>query len=264
MDLAGLGLVAGAGLLAGAVNAAAGGGTLLSFSALVAGGLPAVTANITSSVGLVPGYLGGSLAYRRELAGQGHRVRQLLAVSIVGGVAGAVLLLVTPASTFRIAVPYLILLSCLLLAVQPRLARVVARRVERTAAGEGTQRGSRGGARSASLLTGGVLLAAVYGSYFGAGLGVLLLAVLGILVDDDLQRLNALKGLLSLVVNVVGVLVFLASARVAWAEAGVLAVASLVGGTLGVRVARRLPAPVLRGAVVVLGVVVGVLLLVRG
>ncbi len=268
MDLGGLTLVAGAGLLAGAVNAAAGGGTLISFPALVAVGLPPVTANITSSVGLVPGYLGGSLAYREELAVQKHRVRRLLAVCVAGGVLGAVLLLVTSAGAFRAVVPYLVLLSCLLLAVQPRLARLVAARVGREGheGHEGPEGHSNAGVstRAAALpLLGGVLVASIYGSYFGAGLGVLLLAVLGIFVDDDMQRLNALKGLLSLVVNLVGVLVFLLSARVAWTEAAVLATGSLVGGTLGVQLARLLPAPVLRGAVVVLGLVVGVVLLVR-
>jgi len=268
VDLGGLTLVAGAGLLAGAVNAAAGGGTLISFPALVAVGLPPVTANITSSVGLVPGYLGGSLAYREELAVQKHRVRRLLAVCVAGGVLGAVLLLVTSAGAFRAVVPYLVLLSCLLLAVQPRLARLVAARVGREGheGHEGPEGHSNAGVstRAAALpLLGGVLVASIYGSYFGAGLGVLLLAVLGIFVDDDMQRLNALKGLLSLVVNLVGVLVFLLSARVAWTEAAVLATGSLVGGTLGVQLARLLPAPVLRGAVVVLGLVVGVVLLVR-
>jgi len=268
VDLGGLTLVAGAGLLAGAVNAAAGGGTLISFPALVAVGLPPVTANITSSVGLVHGYLGGSLAYREELAVQKHRVRRLLAVCVAGGVLGAVLLLVTSAGAFRAVVPYLVLLSCLLLAVQPRLARLVAARVGREGheGHEGPEGHSNAGVstRAAALpLLGGVLVASIYGSYFGAGLGVLLLAVLGIFVDDDMQRLNALKGLLSLVVNLVGVLVFLLSARVAWTEAAVLATGSLVGGTLGVRLARLLPAPVLRGAVVVLGLVVGVVLLVR-
>jgi len=271
VDLGGLTLVAGAGLLAGAVNAAAGGGTLISFPALVAVGLPPVTANITSSVGLVPGYLGGSLAYREELAVQKHRVRRLLAVCVAGGVLGAVLLLVTSAGAFRAVVPYLVLLSCLLLAVQPRLARLVAARVGREGhegpeGHEGHEGHGNAGVstRAAALpLLGGVLVASIYGSYFGAGLGVLLLAVLGIFVDDDMQRLNALKGLLSLVVNLVGVLVFLLSARVAWTEAAVLATGSLIGGTLGVRLARLLPAPVLRGAVVVLGLVVGVVLLVR-
>lgn len=240
-------LVGGAGLLAGAVNAVAGGGTLLAFPALLAVGLPPITANITSSVGLLSGYAGGSLAYRRELADQGPRLRSLLPAAVVGGVVGAVLLLLTPESTFRAVVPYLVLTSCALLAAQPRLARVLESRQIHDLTW------------AARL---GVGVAAVYGSYFGAGLGVLLLAVLGILLADDLQRLNALKGLLSLLVNVVGVLVFLVSAHVAWSYALLLAVTAYAGGTLGVSLARRLPGAVLRAAVIVLGTVVGVVLLV--
>lgn len=241
-------LVAGAGLVAGAVNAVAGGGTLISFPALLAAGLPPVTANITSSVGLLSGYAGGSLAYRRELAGQRERVRLLLPAAAAGAVAGAVLLLVTPAAAFRALVPYLVLTSCALLAVQPALARRVAAR-------------TRSGADLRGPTAAGVAVAAVYGSYFGAGLGVLLLAVLGILVADGLQRLNALKGVLSLLVNVVGVVVFVVAADVAWSYAAVLAVSAAVGGTLGVGVARRLPAPALRAGVIALGLVAAVVLL---
>ena len=243
-------LVGGAGLLAGAVNAVAGGGTLLTFPALLVAGLSPVSANITSSVGLISGYAGGSVAYRRELQGQGPRARSLVAVSVVGGVAGAALLLITPAGAFRAVVPYLVLLSCALLALQPRLAGLLARH--------------RPGADLSGPLRWGVGAAAVYGSYFGAGLGVLLLAVLGTLVADELQRLNALKGVLSLVVNVVGVVVFLASGRVAWTAAAVLAVTAVVGATFGVRLARRLPAVVLRSCVVVLGTGVAIALLVTG
>ncbi len=243
-------LVGGAGLLGGAVNAVAGGGTLLTFPALLAAGLPPVSANVTSSVGLLSGYAGGSVAYRRELQGQRQRALSLVLASVLGGVAGAVLLLVTPAAAFRAVVPYLVLLSCALLAAQPWLARVLASR--------------RPDADLTVPLRVGAGVAAVYGSYFGAGLGVLLLALLGTLVADDLQRLNALKGVLSLVVNVVGVLVFLVSGQVDWPSAGLLAVTAVVGATAGVSVARRLPPTFLRAAVVVLGVVVGVALLVRG
>jgi uncharacterized membrane protein YfcA len=242
-------LVGGAGLLAGAVNAVAGGGTLITFPALLAAGLPAVAANITSSVGLLSGYAGGSVAYRRELSGQRDRLRTLLPVAVAGGVAGALLLLVTPEATFRSLVPYLVLLSCALLAVQPQLAKALGGR-------------TRGSADVHWAAQAGVGAGAVYGSYFGAGLGVLLLAVLGILVADDLQRLNALKGVLSLVINIVGVVVFVVSAHVSWGFAAVLAVSAYLGGTLGVSVARRLPAPVMRAAIVLLGTVVGVVLLV--
>ncbi len=242
-------LVAGAGLVAGAVNAVAGGGTLISFPALLAAGLNPVAANITSSIGLLSGYLGGSVAYRRELSGQRTRVRALLPAALLGAVLGAVLLLLTPDATFRALVPYLVLTSCALLALQPRLARALAARRD-------GQTDLPWGAVA------GVGVASVYGSYFGAGLGVLLLAVLGILVADELQRLNALKGLLSLLINIVGVVVFVLATDVAWAFVAVLAVSAYLGGTAGVSVARRLPASVLRASVVALGTVVGIVLLV--
>ncbi len=245
-------LVAAAGALAGAVNAVAGGGTLVTFPALLATGMAPVTANVTSSVGLLTGYAGGSVAYRRELAGQGPRMRSLGPASVLGGVTGAVILLVTPAAAFRTVVPFLILLSTALLALQPPLAAAVTRH----------RRGETAGDEVTWVVRVAVFVGAVYGSYFGAGLGVLLLGVLGVLIDDELQRLNALKGLLSLLINVVGVVVFVLSGRVAWGYAAILAVAAYLGGTLGVGVARRLPPTLLRGAVVTLGVVVACVLLV--
>ena len=243
-------LVLAAGVLAGAVNAIAGGGTLISFPALMAAGLSPVTANITSSVGLLAGYASGSLAYREELRSQGPRARGLALAGAVGGVIGALLLLVTPGDAFEHLVPFLVLLAALLLAVQPRVARWLAAR-GRLPDHPGWQ---------AQLAVGA---ASIYGSYFGAGLGVILLAALGLLVADELQRLNALKGVLSLVVNLAGVVVFLVAARVDWLAAGLLAAGAVIGAHLGVRLARRLPAHLVRGAVVVTGVVVGVLLLVR-
>jgi uncharacterized membrane protein YfcA len=242
-------LVLGAGALAGAINAVAGGGTLVSFPALLAVGISPVTANITSSVGLLTGYAGGSVAYRQELAGQRDRVRALAAAGVVGGVAGALLLLVTPGDRFRAVVPYLILLSSLLLAVQPRVARRLAGRRE-------------GHASWQAVLAVGV--AAVYGSYFGGGLGVILLAVLGLLIADELHRLNALKGVLSLVVNLAGVCVFLIAGRVDWLAAGLLAVGAYVGATFGVRLARRLPGQSIRVFVVLAGFAVAITLLARG
>ena len=245
-------LVAAAGLLAGAVNAAAGGGTLIAFPALVAAGVGTLAANIACSVGLLAGYAGGSLAYRRELAGQGRRVLALAPAAALGGVAGALILLATPEHAFRRLAPVLILAACALLAGQPRLARRL-----------GARRDDAGGTIGPAVWA-GVAVAAVYGSYFGAGLGVLLLGVLGILVRDDLQRLNALKGVLSLGINASGVAVFVFSGRVAWAFAGVLAVSAYAGGSLGVGLARRLSATALRVGVVTLGVVVALALLVSG
>lgn len=242
-------LVVGAGALAGAVNAVAGGGTLVSFPALLAVGLSPVTANITSSVGLLSGYAGGSLAYRRELEGQRGRAVRLMGAGVVGGVAGAVLLLLTPGDAFRTVVPYLLLLASALLAVQPRVAKALTAR-GRLPSHPGWE---------AQLAVG---VGAVYGSYFGAGLGVIVLAVLGLLVADDLQRLNALKGALALVINVAGVVVFLVSGHVAWLAAALLAVGAVLGATGGVSIARRLPATAVRGFVVITGVVVALALLV--
>ena len=242
-----LALLAGAGLLAGAVNAVGGGGSLISFPALLAVGYPSVPANVTNNVALLPGYVGGTLAYRRELSGQGRRARRLGATSAAGGLAGAVLLDVSPPGVFEAIVPFLILLSCALLVAQPAAARVVERR------------GHQG--RPAAV-HGGTLLASVYGGYFGAGLGIMLLAVLGAFLPDDLQRLNALKGLLSLVISAVAVVYFALFGPVAWTAAAIMAVASLVGGQAGVRLARRLSAGTLRWVVVVFGVTVAVVLLV--
>ena len=242
-----LALLAGAGLLAGAVNAVAGGGSLISFPALLAVGYPSVPANVTNNVALLPGYVGGTLAYRRELVGQGGRARRLGATSALGGLAGAVLLDVSPPGVFEAIVPFLILLSCALLAAQPAAARVVERR------------GHQG--RPAAVHA-GTLLASVYGGYFGAGLGIMLLAVLGAFLPDDLQRLNALKGLLSLLISAVAVAYFALFGPVAWAAAAIMAVASLAGGPAGVRLARRLSAAALRWLVIGFGVAVAAALLV--
>lgn len=243
-------LVAGAGFLGAAVNAVAGGGTLITFPALLAAGLPANLANTSSSVGLVAGYASGSVAYRRELAGQRERGRGLVLAGIAGGITGAVLLLVTPGDSFRSVVPYLVLLACALLAVQPLLAgRLAARGIAPAHPGW-----------EAQVAIG---VGAVYGGYFGAGLGVIMLAVLGLLVADDLQRLNALKNVLSLVINLVGALVFVVTGHVDWLAAGLLAVGAVFGATFGVGLARRLPTPVVRAAVVLGGLAVAVALLVR-
>jgi uncharacterized membrane protein YfcA len=243
-------LVAGAGLLAGGVNAIAGGGTLISFPALLATGQSALSANITSTVALVWGWAGGTLAYRPELVGQRPRVVRLAAPALIGGVGGAVLLLETPAHSFRAVVPYLVLLACALLAAQPYLARFLDR-----------QHGVHDRVTWDVYLV--VLVGGVYGSYFGAGLGVALLALLGLLLADDLQRINALKGPLGFIVNIAGALVFLASGRVHWVHAAVLAAGAFAGATISVRYARRLSPELLRYLVVVLGVVVAVVLLVR-
>ncbi len=241
-------LVGVAGFLAGAVNTVAGGGSLISFPALlgVLGAGHALDANVTNTVGLVTGYFGGTVAYRRELADQRARVRDLSATALAGAAGGCALLLLTPASVFRAVVPWLVLGGSLLLLAQPRVAGWLRRR------GGGELHPHRVALHVA------VLLGGVYGAYFGAALGVMLLAALGVLLPDDLQRLNALKGLLSLVVAVLAAAVYAVLAPVHWVGALVLAVTSLVGGHAGGILARRLSPGVLRLAVVVFGTAVGV------
>lgn len=248
-------LVAGA-ALAGGVNAVAGGGSLISFPALLAVGYPALTANITNTVALCPGYVGGTIGYRHELNGQRGRVIALSATSIAGALTGSFLLLVSSPELFERIVPWLILLACGLLAVQERLGRFVRGRV-------GTVEPNAGWTRWAPLVV-IQFVAAIYGAYFGAGLGIMMLAILGIFIADALQRLNALKGAMSLVINVVGAVYFALFAEVVWLAVAVMAVASLVGGRVGVAMARRLNDRALRWLVIVFGVGVAIRLMVPG
>jgi uncharacterized protein len=245
-------LVLVAGFGAGVVNGAAGGGTMVSFPALLALGYESLTANVTSAVGILPGYLGGVAGYRTELQGQRRRVRMLLPASVAGALTGALLLLVTPEDSFDVAVPWLILAACGLFALQPVLARRVAAARRRQDGGDAT---ALPGAPIGWGMHAGTYVGAVYGGYFGAGLGVVLLAVLGIGIHDSLIRINGLRGVLALAVNCVAVLAFLVAAPVAWGPTGLLAISSLVGGWLGARGARRLPTPVLRALVVALGLI---------
>jgi uncharacterized membrane protein YfcA len=239
------------GILAGGVNTIAGGGSLISFPALLAIGFTPLVANVTNTTGLLPGYLGGTLAYRAELADQRARARPLAAAGVAGALVGSVVLLTTPADVFQRIVPFLVLLACGLLFAQPRLSRLARRREERTT-------GRRG---SPVLATATAFLGGVYGAYFGAGLGIMLMALLGVALDDALQRLNALKGLLSLVINAVAALIFALFGPVSWLAVVVLAASSLLGGNLGGRAAKRLSDAVLRAAVVVCGCGVAVVLL---
>jgi uncharacterized membrane protein YfcA len=251
LDAADIALLVVAGLAAGAVNAAAGGGSLISFPALLAVGYPSITANVTNAVALLPGYVGGSLAYRRELAGQRPRVIALGATATAGAVVGAVLLISTSQAVFDVLVPFLILAGCALLAAQP----FISRHLRAPASGPDAHR---------SLpLHAGTFAATVYGGYFGAGLGIMLLAVLALSLDDDLQRLNALKGVLSLVVSVASVAYFAAFGPVEWAAAAIMAAAAFAGGNLGVALARRLRPELLRAVVVGFGVVVALWLLIK-
>lgn len=237
------------GLAAGSINALAGGGSLVSFPALLALGLPPLTANVTNSVAMWPGYVGATWGYRRELSRQGRRLLALTPAAVVGAAAGCLLLLASPAEAFARVAPFLVIFGSLLLAVQGR----VTARVRRWCGGSS-------GVHSPLLhLT--ILLCAVYGAYFGGGLGVVLLAFLGLFVADDLQRLNGLKVALSLLINAVALVVYVLFGPVDWPTVAVLAPAALVGGLLGARLARRLDPTRLRAVVVAFGLVVGVALL---
>ena len=234
-----------AGVAAGTINTVVGSGTLITFPTLLAFGVPPVTANVSNTIGLVPGGIAGAIGYRRELAGQRPRVLRLATASLVGGIVGAVLLLVLPDDAFAAIVPVLILLGCVLVVLQPRISAWVAARHD--AAGGLPHHG-------AWWVWPGVLLTGVYGGYFGAAQGVLLMAVLGIGVDESLQRLNAVKNVLAAIVNAIAGLLFIAVAEVDWQVVALIAVGSVVGAQIGATVGRRLPAAVLRVVIVVVGV----------
>lgn len=240
--------VAAAGVGAGVVNGAAGGGSLVSYPLLLATGLPALTANVTNTVGLLTGYVGGALGFRDHLRSQRARLRELAPVALVGGAAGALLLLVTSEAAFEAIVPVLILGACLLFGIQPIVRRRV---IERRQRGVGEPHDPTG--RLGAMALAGVFAAAVYGGYFGAGIGVLLLAILGLVLDDPLPSVNGIRGVLSLLVNVVAALVFAVGADVDWAVAGVLAATCAVGGYAGARLSLRLPDHVLRIVVITFG-----------
>ncbi|MFL6142051.1 MAG: sulfite exporter TauE/SafE family protein [Labedaea sp.] len=229
-------------MFAGGINTVVGSGTLVTFPVLLAVGYPPVVANVSNSLGLVPGSVSGAVGYRRELTGQRGRLFRLGSASALGGVLGAVLLLVLPASAFETIVPVLIALALVLVVAQPWLAAKLAATQE--------ERHPHGGF---PLLV-AVFATGVYGGYFGAAQGVLLLALMGILMDERLQRINAVKNVLTALVNLVSGIVFVFVANVAWEAVLLLAAGSVVGGQFGARIGRRLPSAVLRGVIVVVGV----------
>jgi uncharacterized protein len=238
-----------AGLVAGGVNAVAGGGSLLVFPALLAVGFSPLAANVTNSVAQWPGYVGIVAGSRTELRGQRRRILLTSSVAVAGAAVGCVLLLVLPASVFDTVVPVLVLLASALMALQPQIKRWIGAP-------------EPGAPDRLALLLPAVFLAAVYGGYFGGALGVILIATLSLCAHDTLVRLNALKGLLSLVIATVTVLIFSFGAPVDWLAVALLAPTTLIGGFLGIRLARRMPENVLRWSVVGLGVGVGIYLLV--
>ena len=232
-----------AGVAAGGINAVVGSGTLITFPTLLAFGVPPVTANVSNNIGLAPGSVSGVIGYRRELVGQRARVLRLASASLLGGVTGAVLLLVLPAGAFATVVPVLILLGIVLVAVQPRVSRWVAAR-------RGADTGVR---RDPRWVWPATALAGVYGGYFGAAQGVLLMGILGIGIEEDLQRLNAVKNVLAGLVNGIAGVIFAAVADVDWWVVLLIAVGSVVGAQLGARYGRRLPPTALRVVIILVG-----------
>ena len=231
-----------AGIGAGTINTIVGSGTLITFPTLLAVGFPPVLANVSNTVGLVPGSVSGAVGYRRELVGQRPRLIRLGTASVLGGITGALLLLKLPASAFEAIVPVLIGLGCVLVVLQPWISRHVKPRAGAPAHGS-------------FMVWILVYLCGIYGGYFGAAQGVLLIAIMGIGIAETLQRINAAKNVLAGLVNAVAAIVFIVVSEVDWAAAGLIAAGSVIGGVIGASVGRKLPPPVLRGFVAVVGVI---------
>ncbi|WP_046347443.1 sulfite exporter TauE/SafE family protein [Sphingomonas changbaiensis] len=248
MSPAELALLGFAAVGAGAINALAGGGSILTFPALIAAGLPPISANVTNTVALLPGYIGGVIGQARDLKGQAPRLWLLAPLALIGGLAGGYLILVSSEKLFQALVPWLLLGGCALLGVQDRIRGALQR---------------RSGVLGIGWAILPVFLAAIYGGYFGAGLSVIFLAVLGLTLDDSLTRLNGLKQALALAANLAAVLLFAGSGRLAWSAALVMAMGSLFGGALGGRLASAISPTALRFLVIAIGVGVAVLFFVR-
>ena len=233
-----------AGTAAGTINTVVGSGSLITFPTLVGLGYPPLLANVSNNIGLVPGSLSGVYGYRRELVGQAARLRRLVPASVLGGLAGSTLLLVLPSTVFRKVVIVLIAVALALVIFQPRVSRrLAARRKE----------GGHGNVDVAPALAALVCGAGVYGGYFGAAQGIILISVLGIFLDDELQRLNACKNVLAMSVNAIASVVFILTTNVDWKVVGTIAVGSTIGGQIGARVGRRLDPRLLRAVIVVVG-----------
>jgi uncharacterized membrane protein YfcA len=237
------------GMGAGIFNGVAGGGSLISFPILLALGYPALTANITNTIGIWPGYVASAAGFRNEIGDQTLRLVRLTPFALAGGIAGALLLLTTSSATFDSVVPWLVLGAAALFAAQPVLRRAL-------------DRGSAHPRTRPVLLVAGVFAASVYGGYFGAAMGVMFLAVLGLALPVSLAHTSGLRTVLSMVVNGIAAVVFLIHGGLAWEAVGLLALGSLFGGYFGARLALALPAPALRAVVVVIGVGTAVKLLV--
>jgi uncharacterized membrane protein YfcA len=244
--------IAAAAFVAATINAVAGGGSLVSFPVLVATGFGSKVANVTNTVGLVPGLAGGAIGYRDEIRRQPQNVRTILPPTILGAIAGSTILMSTSEADFDAIVPFLILIACGLLALQDRISLLVLgpRLV-----------GDPPPALHRFWLYGGLFVAATYGAYFGAGLGIILFVILGLTLPDDIQRTNALRGLIALFTNGMAATYFALFAGVDWTAAGIMAIAALVGGYFGARLARRLDRKTLRGAVITYGTIAALYLM---
>ena len=264
-------LILAAGILAGGINTIVGAGTLITFPLLVGIGVPPLTANVSNTVGLVPAAVTGAWGYRRELTGQWRAVAGMAALSAIGGVAGALLLLLAPGA-FAVVVPWLLVLAAGLAAVQPRVAEALRRRENLAALAAGVALTEPPPPALVDAITRplsfglglGITLTGVYGGYFGAAQGVVLLALLGIAWSADLHRANGAKVVLAGMANLVSAIVFVVSGVVDWRIAGLIAVGSAVGGVLGAHVGRRIPATLLRVLIVVVGLTAAVALWIRG
>jgi uncharacterized membrane protein YfcA len=232
-----------AGIAAGTINTVVGSGTLITFPTLLAFGYAPVVANVSNTIGLVPGAVSGATGYRRELEGQRQRVLGLATAALGGGTVGAVLLLVLPASAFKAIVPFFIALALILIITQKQINKLL-----------GNRRRGHGERLGPGTLV-GTFFSGIYGGYFGAAQGILMLAILGLTIDDELQRLNAIKVITTGTTNLVAGVVFVIAAHVAWAPAGLIAGGSLLGGVLGSRFGRRLPPNALKAVIVIVGIV---------
>ncbi|HUA74093.1 MAG TPA: sulfite exporter TauE/SafE family protein [Solirubrobacteraceae bacterium] len=233
--------IAFAGMAAGTINTVVGSGTLITFPVLLAFGYAPVTANVSNTIGLVPGSVSGAIGYRRELAGQHGRLLRFGTASVLGGITGAVLLLVLPASTFKAIVPAFIAVALVLAIAQPTLNRRLAGHV------------ASGSRRIGLLLPVAIYVTGVYGGYFGAGQGIILLAILGVTLPQSLHDSNALKNVLAGLVNGVAGVYFMFAAHVDWGPAAIIAGGSILGAQLGARYGRRLPPGALRALIVLVG-----------
>ncbi|GAA4014893.1 sulfite exporter TauE/SafE family protein [Allokutzneria multivorans] len=240
-----------AGVWAGTINTVVGSGTLVTFPVLVALGYPPVTATTSNAIGLAPGTISGAIGYREELRGQGPRLLRFSIASLLGAICGTVLLLSLPKDAFEAIVPVLVGMAVVLVIVQPRVAKWVASRKRTAATGGG------------ALLLFLIFLIGIYGGYFTAAQGVMLVAVMGMLMTEPLQRLNGIKNVLSAVVNVVAGAIYAFVAPVSWPVVGLLAAGSVLGGVLGAKIGRKLSPTVLRGVIVVVGVAAVIHLLVQ-